>query len=158
MNNLITKQHLLFLVIGAFSVLLTAEIAYFVGQITNQILIITNQKPLVIIIGKEVIQLTVFIFAVFIILKLILKQKVLHQNKLKNIIIWLIVIYITIQILQILYGVYGISSFENYMESAMIYSEYIKENYLILIVSSIVYYLQLILFAIITLNYTIKDD
>lgn len=158
MDNLITKQHLLFLAIGAFTVLLTAEIAYFVGQITNQILIITNQKPLVIIIGKEVSQLTVYIFTVFIILKLILKQKGLNQNNLKNKIIWLIVIYITIQILQILYGAYGISSFENYMESAMNYSEYIKENYLILIVSSIVYYIQLILFAIITLNYTIKDD
>ncbi|WP_299108048.1 hypothetical protein [uncultured Winogradskyella sp.] len=158
MDKLITKQHLLFLVVGGFSILLTAELAFFVGQITHQLFIITNQNPLFTIIAKEIVQLTVFIISVFIILKLITKQKVFNQKHLKRQIIWLITIYFIVQILQVLYNIYGISSFEGYNDEIKTYSEFIKENYLILISSSIVYYLQLIFFAFIIINYSIKDD
>ncbi|NRD22093.1 hypothetical protein HNV10_02500 [Winogradskyella litoriviva] len=158
MDKLITKQHLLFLVIGGFSILLTAEFAFFLGHITHQLFIITNQNPLYTIIAKEIVQLIVFIISVFIILKLITKQKVLNQKHLKRQIIWLIAIYFIIQILQVLYNLYGISAFEGYNDKIKSYSEFIKENYLILISSSIVYYLQLIFFAFIIINYSIKDD
>lgn len=143
---------------GGFSILLTAELAFFVGQITHQLFIITNQNPLFTIIAKEIVQLTVFIISVFIILKLITKQKVFNQKHLKRQIIWLITIYFIVQILQVLYNIYGISSFEGYNDGIKTYSEFIKENYLILISSSIVYYLQLIFFAFIIINYSIKDD
>ena len=158
MDKLITKQHLLFLVMGGFSILLTAELAFFVGQITHQLFIITNQNPLFTIIAKEIVQLTVFIISIFIILKLITKQKVFNQKHLKRQIIWLITIYFIVQILQVLYNIYGISSFEGYNDEIKTYREFIKENYLILISSSIVYYLQLIFFAFIIINYSIKDD
>tara|TARA_R110002049_G_scaffold28552_6_gene97832 strand:- start:522 stop:959 length:438 start_codon:yes stop_codon:yes gene_type:complete len=143
---------------GGFSILLTAELAFFVGQITHQLFIITNQNPLFTIIAKEIVQLTVFIISIFIILKLITKQKVFNQKHLKRQIIWLITIYFIVQILQVLYNIYGISSFEGYNDEIKTYREFIKENYLILISSSIVYYLQLIFFAFIIINYSIKDD
>ncbi|WP_299098051.1 hypothetical protein [uncultured Winogradskyella sp.] len=158
MNKLITKEHLLFLVVGGFSILLTSELANFIGQIINQFLIFINQDPLLVIIVKEVVQLAVFIISVHVILKLITKQKVLIKDNLIKLIVWLIGIYFVIQVLQVLYGIYGISSLEGYREATINYSEYVKENYLIISISSVVYYLQRLLFAISIVNYTLKDD
>ncbi|WP_407557090.1 hypothetical protein [Winogradskyella sp. 4-2091] len=158
MNKLITKEHLLFLVVGGFSILLTSELANFIGQIINQFLIFINQDPLLVIIVKEVVQLAVFIISVHVILKLITKQKVLIKDNLIKLIVWLIGIYFVIQVLQVLYGIYGISSLEGYREATINYSEYVKENYLIISISSVVYYLQRLLFAILIVNYTLKDD
>ena len=155
---MITKEHLLFLVVGGFSILLTAELAYFVGQIINQFLILINQDPLLIIIIKEIVQLVVFILSVHVLLKLITKQKAINKDKLIKLIVWIIIVYAIVQVLQILYGIYGISSFEGYREATINYSEFITENYLILIISSIIYYFQLLLFAILIVNYTLKDD
>ncbi|NRD18468.1 hypothetical protein HNV08_00295 [Winogradskyella eckloniae] len=158
MNQLITKEHLLFLVIGGFSILLTAELAYFVGQIVSDSLIIAKLNPVFIISVKAFVRLVIYILSVFLILKLIVKRKRFNKANLKTLIIGIIVTYAIVQVFQILYGIYGISSLENYSTAAIDYSKYLKENYFILIISSIVYYFQLLLFALIIINYTIKDD
>ena len=158
MNKTITKHHILFIAIGGISLLLITEFAYFVGSIVQQFLILYKQNPLTTIIINELIRASIFIGSVYFILNKITKYKELSLEGLKKYLIWLIVLYFLVQGSQIVYNLYGLTTSENYTEGLEIYSKYIKENYFILVLTSVVYYLQLVLFAVIIVNYTIKHD
>ena len=158
MNKTITKHHILFIAIGGISLLLITEFAYFVGSIVQQFLILYKQNPLTTIIINELIRASIFIGSVYFILNKITKYKELSLEGLKKYLIWLIVLYFLVQGSQIVYNLYGLATSENYTEGLEIYSKYIKENYFILVLNSVVYYLQLVLFAVIIVNYTIKHD
>lgn len=158
MDSRITKHHLFFIVIGGFTVLLTAEFAYLMGVIANEFLIFNKQNPLIAAISKEVVQISVFILSIYVFLNFFINQKELNIQNLKNLLIWLVVLFILVQVLQTLYHLYGISSFEGYMDGFQAYQDYIKANFFILIVSSVVYYLQLVFFGIIIVNHINKHD
>ncbi|MBC3845674.1 hypothetical protein H8K90_04745 [Winogradskyella echinorum] len=89
---------------------------------------------------------------------MIINQKEIQLKSLKKSFIWLVILYVLIQVLDSLYSFYGISSFDGYIDKLALYKDYLKTNYFILIVSSIVYYLQLLLFGIIVVNHSIKND
>lgn len=139
-------------------ILLTVQFSYFIGKIVNELLIFYNQNPLFSFVSKEIIQILIFALCIYFGLKMIINQKEIQLKSLKKSFIWLVILYVLIQILDSLYSFYGISSFDGYLDKLVLYKDYIKTNYFILIVSSIVYYLQLLLFGIIVVNHSIKND
>lgn len=158
MNKTITKYHILFIAIGGISLLLITEFAYFVGLIAQQFLILYKQNPLTTIIINESIRVFIFIGSLYFILKLITKHKKLSLKRLKKQLIWLIALFILVQVFEAINYFYGVTKIESYIEGLELYSNYIKENYFILTISSVVYYIQLVLFSVIIVNYTLKHD
>ena len=158
MIKTLTKEHFLLLAIGGFLLLICYDFSFFIGTAISEVLIFNDISPLLNIIIKGLTQILVFIILVQIFLKFLDKEEELSIEKLNNYTIRLIIFYILIQVLHFVNDAYGISSFENYFKGLETYKQYLIQNPMILTISSLTYYIQLIAFGFLLIKKRSKDD
>ncbi len=152
----ITNKSTLYILIGGFSLFLFIETAYFTGLVLKDFLMFINQKPLLIFVLNELIQIISFTLLVVLGLRFISKKELVIKQ-LKSIPIVIIILCIVIQALQILYR--GFINFEeNSLENLENYISYLNKNYVLYVITSILNYFQYVIFALVLFNYKGEND
>ncbi len=156
MEKPLSNKNVYYLLIGAFSLFFFIELSYFLGFIFRDLLIISNQNPLLIFILNEGLEF--FSFISFVIFGLrFLSRKSFTTKQIRSVTIFVIMSFVLTHVLEAFFRAFvdleqtSLERFENYVS-------YLNKHYILYLIASLLSYSKYIIFALILFNYLRVND